>query len=91
MCTPRSQYTHLSKSTTQARALTAQKYSTNNHTFYTHLVDLPQHGAGRHAAVLEEQLASVLRLHAELLELVALAEALGVRVHQEKRDALGAL
>jgi hypothetical protein len=55
------------------------------------LVGLTEHGAGWHAAVLEEQLAGILGVHAHLLQLVALDETLGAFVHKEQGDALGAL
>lgn len=55
------------------------------------LVFLSKHGAGGHAAVLEEQLTGVLRFHAELLEFVALHEALGALVHEEEGDPLSSL
>ncbi len=42
------------------------------------------------ADVLEEQLGRVLRVHAELFEVLAAAEARAVALDQEQRDALGA-
>ncbi|MCY1331083.1 hypothetical protein D9M69_167340 [compost metagenome] len=44
----------------------------------------------RHADVVEEQLAGVLGLHADLLQALALAEAGHRGVHQEQADAAGA-
>jgi hypothetical protein len=44
-----------------------------------------------HAHVLKEQFSGVLGLHTHLIQLLALLEPRGIGLHQEQRDALGAL